>query len=286
MPMRTPEQHLLGRLDAVLASDKSRSELLPRARAVIPQLLSSLRNESQSTEALAARVSKDPHLVAEVLRLANSAHSGAADPLADLAEAISRVGIDGLRRVIASVVVKPIFDAQVDALSARAAAKLWLHSQAKAAECMRLAGAAGLDPFEGYLAGLMHNIGWTAALRAIDRSGSRPAMPLSRAFVEAFEPRREMFFALLVRHWQLTDSLTTLAGELLEGGLPAAQSTLSQALFAADRHATLQMLPAPAQSAMLQIAEAAAAAEAALQAASAIGPFDAAEARPETTVQV
>src|ERR1700733_10047070 len=42
IPIRIPEQHLLGRLHAALASDKSRSELLPRARAVIPQLLNSL----------------------------------------------------------------------------------------------------------------------------------------------------------------------------------------------------------------------------------------------------
>ena len=30
------------------------------------------------------------------------------------------------------------------------------------------AGQAGLDPFDGYLAGLLHNSGWTAVLRAID----------------------------------------------------------------------------------------------------------------------
>jgi HD-like signal output (HDOD) protein len=250
VPLRMPEQYLLGRLDAALASDKSRGDMLPRARAVIPQLLNSLRDESRSIEALAARVSKDPHLVAEVLRLANGA--AGTEPAADLPQAIQRVGIDGLRRVIASVVLKPMFDAQVDALSARAAPKLWLHSEAKAIACMQFAADAGIDPFEGYLAGLLHNVGWTAALRAIDRSGSKPAMPFSREFVEALEPRRERFFALLVSHWQLTDSLDALALEMVGTGLQAATSALGHALRAADREASMKMLgataPAPAEA--------------------------------------
>jgi HD-like signal output (HDOD) protein len=242
IPIRIPELHLLGRLDAVLASDKSRGELLPRARAVIPQLLNSLRDESQTVETLADRVARDPHLVTEVLRLANSSVSQGAEPVGDLPQAIHRVGTDGLRRVIASVVLKPMFHAQADALSARAEPKLWAHSEAKAAECMRLATVAGLDPFEGYLAGLMHDVGWTAALRAIDRSGSKPAMPFSREFIDAFDARREMFFALLMMHWQLSDALTALAAEMLEVGLRATASPLGQALLAADQHASMRML--------------------------------------------
>jgi len=244
-PVLSHEQRLLARLDAVLAADASHAELLPRAPAVIPQLMNSLRDESQSSHALADRIAKDPHLVAEVIRLANGAGVRAAEPVADLPQAVLRLGTQGLRRAISKVVLKPIFDAPADSLSGRAAPRLWLHSEAKAAECMRLATAAGLDPFEGYLAGLMHNIGWTAALRALDRAtaveGGAPPQ-FSSAFVQAFEPRREMFFAKLVRPWRLTDSLTALATEVLATGLRASPSKLAQALLAADRHASLGML--------------------------------------------
>ena len=61
------ERQLLARLDAVLASDTSRTSLLPRAPAVIPQLLNGLRDERQSAHELAQRVMRDPHLVATVL---------------------------------------------------------------------------------------------------------------------------------------------------------------------------------------------------------------------------
>lgn len=244
VPLLPHEHRLLARLDAVLATDASRADLLPRAPAVIPQLMNSLRDESQSAHALADRVAKDPNLVAEVIRLANSSLTRAAEPVSDLAQAISRLGTQGLRRAIAKVVLKPIFDAPPDSLSGRAAPRLWLHSEAKAAECLRLAAAAGLDPFEGYLAGLMHNIGWTAMLRALDRHGATAAAAslYSSAFVQALEPRRELFFAMLVIPWQLTDSLTALAAELREGGLTATRSALGQSLRAADRSASLAML--------------------------------------------
>ena len=238
------EPRLLAQMDAVLASPDSRAALLPRAPAVIPQLLNSLRDEGQSATALADRVMRDPHLVAEVIRMSNSAQASASEPIVDIAQAIGRIGTGGLRRAIARVVLKPMFSSTADTLSARCAQRLWAHSDALAAACQQEAVARGLDPFEGYLAGLMHNVGWTAALRAIDRA--RPAVParFSRAFVAEFDPRRETFFALLVIPWQLSSSLTALGIALRDGDLAAARSPLGEALRAANERAILEMLGA------------------------------------------
>ena len=242
MPLTSAEHRLLAQLDEVLASDSARNGLLPRAPAVIPQLLACLRDPGQSSDALASRVAKDAQLVAEVIRLANGVLARAAEPVTDLSQAITRLGTEGLRRAIAKVVLKPIFDAPADSFSGRAAPRLWRHSEIKAAHCMRLAATAGIDPFEGYLAGLMHNIGWSAALRALDACpGGRPAR-FSAAFVRAFAPRREAFFALLVMPWQLTDALTALATQLLAADAAPSPSPLALALLAADRSATLELV--------------------------------------------
>lgn len=248
--MAVDEQRLLLRLDAKLADEAALATLLPRAPSVVPRLMSSLRDDSQSIRALSEQVAKDPLLVAEVTRLANSVLHASHDPVRDLAQAIARLGTAGLRRAIARVVLRPIFDSRADTLTGRSAARLWLHSESKAAECMRLAATAGLDPFEGYLAGLMHNIGWSAGLRAIDQclGGVVPAH-FSHAFVLAFERRRDLFFASIVAPWQITEALTALALESLAGGLGATRSALGQTLQRADRHASMAMLgfidPAP-----------------------------------------
>ncbi len=236
------ERRLLAQLDAVLASDDSRAALLPRAPAVIPQLLNSLRDEGQSATALAERVMRDPHLVAEVIRLSNSAHAAAAEPIVDIAQAIGRIGTNGLRRAIARVVLKPMFGGTADTLSARCAQRLWDHSDAQATACQQEAGMRGLDPFEGYLAGLMHNVGWTAALRSIDRSKPGAPIRFSRAFAAEFDQRRETFFALLVIPWRLTASLTALGTALRDGDHAGARSPLGEALRAANQRASLQML--------------------------------------------
>jgi len=238
------ESRLIGHLDAVITSPDALASLLPRAPAVIPQLLNSLRDESQSADALARRVTRDPNLVVEVIRMANSAQSRAATPVTELAEAVQRLGTDGLRRAILRVVLKPIFDGQLGSLTARCTARLWQHSEAKAAACMQEARARGLDPFEGYLAGLMHNVGWTAALCAIDRSDLRPPVSPSLGFMTEVEARRDRLFALLAAPWQLTESLTALAAELHHGGLGGATSSLGLALQLADHRATLQMVGA------------------------------------------
>ena len=66
-------QHLMERLDEVIASDTLRAGLLPRAPHVIPQLMKTLRDEGYSSVDVASRISKDVVLTAEVVRSATSA---------------------------------------------------------------------------------------------------------------------------------------------------------------------------------------------------------------------
>ena len=241
-PFAPSEQQLLVHLDMVIFSEESRAVLLPRARSIVPQLLARLRDESQSAQALAVNVARDPNLVVEVIRMANSVGYRGHTPVADPVQAIGRLGTEGLRRAIARVLLKPIFDAQADPLLGRAADRLWQHSEVKAGLCLQQALVARLDPFEAYLAGLMHNVGWTAALRALDRSAQATPVTVSSTFVQAFVPRRDRLFAAFVRSWELSASLTALAEEVLAAGFLHCRSPLALLLGQADRVATQQAL--------------------------------------------
>lgn len=236
------EQPVLAYLDEVLQSEQMREDLLPRARSVIPELLHSLRDENHSNRALSARVARDPNLVVEVIRLANSVWYRPGERVTDLMQAISRLGTEGLRRAIARVLLKPIFDAQGAPLLGRATQRLWQHSELKASLCLQQAASVGLDPFASYLAGLMHNVGWTAAFRAIDRNPGGAPKHFSAAFIHALAPRRDRLFATLVRSWELSDSLTSLADEILAVGFPNATLPLGQLLLYADHTSSQQLL--------------------------------------------
>jgi hypothetical protein len=237
----------LAELDPLIAADKGRGELLPRAAGVIPPLLNSLRDESQSSAELAQRVERDPNLVAEVMRLANSIAFRGKEPVTELAEAVRRVGTSGVKQAIAKVVLKPMFDSQSGGLSSRAAARLWAHSQAQADLCRAVAMARGMDPFEAYLGGLLCNVGWTAGLRALERvfeqhpPAAEPAF--GSGFKQGFRSRRDRLFVQLVTAWRVNLVLHEAARDVqYTGSFAAATDPFAQLLLMGHRLASLRML--------------------------------------------
>jgi len=240
---------MFGRLDEIIASETLRAGLLPRAPHVVPQLMKTLRDERYSSADVASRISRDVVLTAEVVRSATSVlQRGDDGEEIDLARAVQVIGTQGLRRAIANVVLRPIFDSRGSSLSARAATQIWQDADRKARLCSALAGQAGLDPFDGYLAGLLHNSGWTAVLRAIDNLED-----LAIGTAEVSHPevvpqvirRRDALFGALVGPWKLGALMDSVAAEVGAVGLENAQSPLGVALRDADRLAALRAL-APA----------------------------------------
>ena len=195
-------------------------------------MLALLRRDDVALAQLAQQVARDSALVAEVLRLARAvARGGSGDP-PDLSQAIARLGRSGLNAAIARVLLRPLFDASGDGLLARASTRLWQHAEAKAQRCSALATPLGIDPFEAYLAGLLHNSGWAAVLHALDRDGARGPSPASlprhctTGFAAALPARCDRFFGRL--GWDVTAPLAALAdaartaGGLEHSGLPLA----------------------------------------------------------------
>jgi hypothetical protein len=243
-------QHLMERLDEVIASETLRAGLLPRAPHVIPQLMKTLRDESYSSVDVASRISKDVVLTAEVVRSATSAYQRGADDEdeIDLARAVTIIGTQGLRRAIAGVVLRPIFDARGDTFSARAATQIWKDADRKARLGAVLAAQRGLDPFDGYLAGLLHNTGWTALLRAIDGFDDIGLGGVALAHADVLPQllqRRDALFGALVGPWNLSTAVDEVAVEVGARGIDAVESPLGLVLRQADRLAALRAL-APA----------------------------------------
>jgi hypothetical protein len=251
---------LFARLDQVTASESLRAALLPRAPHVVPQLMKTLRDDAYSSADVASRISKDALLTAEVIRSATSAFRRDDDGEGEvsLAWAVNAIGTQGLRRAIASVVLRPIFDARGNTLSSRAATQIWKDADRKARLCATLAAHGGLDPFDGYLAGLLHNTGWTALLRAIDGFDDLRVAPAALARAEMVPPllrRRDALFGALVGPWKLSPALDLLAAEVGSGGIDAAGSPLGQALREAERLSTLHALTPPGQRAPAGVAD-------------------------------
>ena len=238
---------MLDQLDHVIASDAQCSQLLRRAPDVVPQLMRTLRDDSYSSAEVARRISRDVVLSAEVIRLASNTLRRSDMATADLAQAVAVIGTQGLRRVIAHVVLRPLFAAHGNTLSARAAPHIWADADKKARLCAALAHGSSIDPLDAYLAGLLHNAGWSAALRAIDNASGAALPAASWAHPEVADAlfvRRDRLFAKLVPPWQLGAALGALAHEIGHSGLDAAASPMAQVLRQAQELAALHTLQA------------------------------------------
>lgn len=161
------EDQVLEALDAIAASQQSGAMLVRRMPGLIPQLLQSLRSEQFSGAALSRTISSDVVLVAEVIRLANGACQGAG--ITSVEHAVILIGQEGLRQLITSVAFRPIIDIHSGACTRTLAPRLWEHAERCAVACRARAQAAGVDPFEAFLAGLVHNVGLIVALRVMDQ---------------------------------------------------------------------------------------------------------------------
>ena len=229
-PVSADERAALTAVDKVLALPALPDELLPRAASVIPQLLAMLRQTSLPVGALTQQVQKDVVLTAEVLRLASSPFYRASSEVTDLGKAIQMIGEAGLQTVVARVVLKPIYDAAPGPLSALAGSRLWDHSERLAACAAEAAREAGLAPFDGYIAGLLHDAGWTIALRVIDRAGVAVSLPASALFADKLERRAHRLFAQAAARWNITPLFAAFAADARSQPLAQSEHPLAQAL--------------------------------------------------------
>lgn len=240
------EQQVLQSLERVLDAPGSLARWIPRPPAVLPRLLACLREDEVSLREACKLIRADPYLAAEVLRLANAARQQHGAPVTDLERALTRLGVEEIRRAVSSSLVRPLFDALRDPLLGRALPRLWTHAQTKSGWCHAIAPGNGVDAFDAYLAGLTHNLGWIGALKGLGRDapGPGPSAGYSAEFVLALARCSERLFACSAEQWAVTDALTRLGATLRTSALQDSQDSLARVLYLADARATQELAAA------------------------------------------
>ena len=207
------EDAILAAIDEAVKSPRSGTHLVRRIPGVIPQLLQSLRSPDFSGQELARLIWHDVVLVSEVLRLANSAAYNPGTPITSIDHAILILGQDGLRQLITGVAFKPIIDMKSGSFTRRVAPHLWDQAERCALANRILARAAGADPLEAFLAGLIHNVGLIVALRIIDQIYDRSQPLGSPTFCNALVPLGRALTANIAREWHFPDTVIRAVGE-------------------------------------------------------------------------
>ena len=232
------ERLILDEFARLVDSPEDGADLVPRVPAVIPQLLRSLRDESMSGADLSRQLAQDVVLVAEVIREANSPYYSPAAPIKNIEGAVMLLGQNGMRMLLARVAFRPIINNQSGPFALQAAPLVWRQSEACALAGSMLAPAMGVNPFEAYLAGLLHHVGLIVALRLIDQIYTGPALPQSDEFGAPLVANTRVLSARIAALWEFPASV---CNAIVDAGQPGA-SPLAQVLALADHIGMLRLL--------------------------------------------
>lgn len=135
---------------------------LPLFSGTATRLLRSVGRDDVTARELSKVISTDAALVAHLLRIVNSPFFGFTRAIGTVADALSVLGADQVRRtVMAAVLQRPSTDHLVDS---RAIRGFWHHELVCASLARFLAFRSGVDAELVYMAGLMHDIGRLAML--------------------------------------------------------------------------------------------------------------------------
>jgi HD-like signal output (HDOD) protein len=159
---------LLDAGSAALSRLEVQAKYLPRRPSMLPKLLSAMANDSSSMRELAKIISGDPTMLGNLLRVANSAVYRANDKKIDnLERAVTRVGMDGIRSVIATALMHPVL-ARGTGWFASFPETIWEQTQlaADAAE-LHAARLERCDGFQARLLALVHGLATNTVFRIV-----------------------------------------------------------------------------------------------------------------------
>ena len=163
------EQRVVSQITSLMSASGTHADLVPRLPSIMPKIMRTLRDEESSTAELASYIGRDVVLVSEVIRLANSPYYRIARKIDSLERAICILGRSGIRQLVANAAFKPLIDMKTGHFTQLASGIVWALAERSAQLCDCVAKKQNADRFHAYLTGLVHNVGFTVALKIMDR---------------------------------------------------------------------------------------------------------------------
>lgn len=243
-PLSDSEARALDTLEQMVTGKTSSTHLVPRLPTVIPQLMRDLKDEKMTGAQLARQISRDPALVGEVIRLANSPYYRRSQKIANIEQAVVLIGQDGLRQLISRVVFYPILNLRSGPLTRLAGARIWSQSEKCAVVCRCLANRNQADAFAAYLAGLVSKVGMIVGLHLMDQllNTKQEGIPRSEDFYRVFLDLASRFSHRIVEDWGFPDAVVLAIGEQARRGVDEAFSPLGRILSLSDQYSKIGTL--------------------------------------------
>jgi HD-like signal output (HDOD) protein len=231
-----PEQAPAGleaEVAAVLESVATQPRYAPRRPLLLPQLLRAVNDDQVSRRELAQIIARDPALAGSLLKLANSAFFRVDErPVESIDRAVALLGTDGIRSLVAAVLVQPVF--QLAATQFPHFPELvweYTYRAASAAEA-HAAIVEDSDPFAAQLLGLTMGLGSIVVFRvALDQYAARSVAPQAAVIARLLDAHAAAVARRIAASWELSDRILSALADQIPGEVPHLVSSLGRSLY-------------------------------------------------------
>lgn len=187
-----------------------RIDTLPPVPAAMSRLARTLANPDADTKEIVEIIQYEPGLTAGVLKMANSAYFGSVQSIGSLRQAVTRLGLDQIFRLVVISSVQSTFKRPVAGYDLPPG-ELWRHSVATAITTQYLAEETALAQAEiAFTAALLHDVGkliignyLNIDFSAVEREAFGRGISFEEAEHEVLGADHAEIGAAVLMHWNL-----------------------------------------------------------------------------------
>ncbi|MDX2321372.1 MAG: HDOD domain-containing protein [Moritella sp.] len=200
------EKSILLKVEANVSRPENIALNVVRLPAILHKVSALIDSDHYTAEQLAALITQDPVLAADVIKLVNSAgYQLGSQEVTCLQEAAVRLGGLQIKSMVLTVVMKNI--TEIKPIYFKLFGQhLWQHSLTTALWAKKLAKSKGEDPDLAYFLGLIHDVGKIALFKLIvdEMNISDPEFrPSSKIFRQMMTKHSLRLSALIAQSWLL-----------------------------------------------------------------------------------
>ena len=194
---------------------------LPSSPLIQAQIKQVFTQSDRSIKEVAAGVEKDPVLVAQLVRVANSVFFGARNPIANIQEAITFIGLEYVEGLILGTSMFRALAGRMDETMTRAIEDLWRHAMNRAIIGRTIAARRLEYPHQqpAYIACLLMDIGFIIRLQMDPKEflqlialAHELHVPLHQAEERMFDVDHTVIGAALLRLWNFPPGIVAAIG--------------------------------------------------------------------------
>lgn len=204
--MNELERNICDQLTQMIKTQSIPEKCIPRLPIIVTEVLDLLAKDA-STEELSAKIEQDPGLTHDLFALANSAafRLNRDNKMSSVKQVVVQLGQHEVNRMAVRLTLQPMMQVH-HAYFKMFGDIIWEHSHETGAFCSAIFKSQGKEPFDGFLLGLLHDIGKIVAFSVLVESlkDSDPSlMPGSRRFKEVMENTSRQATFFVGKQWSL-----------------------------------------------------------------------------------